>query len=147
MKSLWDKSAREEISERVSMLTPESLPRWGTLTARGMIAHLVDALKMSMGQIDVSERKSPIRFTPLKQFIIYGPPFPRSAPTSPQLILRQAEDWDAECETLRQTMDEFAAHRRTRKFPRHPVFGELSPKTWGVFGYKHIDHHLKQFGV
>ena len=147
MKNLWDQNARDELSERISLLTPESLPRWGSLTARGMIAHLVDTLKMAMGEIKVREKKHPIRFTPLKQFIIYGPPFPKSSPTSPELIVREAEDWDGECEKLRQTMEAFAARPESRRLPNHPIFGKLSRRTWGALSYKHIDHHLKQFGV
>ena len=147
MKNLWDANAREELSERISLLTPDVSPRWGKLTARGMIAHLVDTLKMAIGEIKVREKKLPIRFTPLKQLIIYGPPFPKNSPTAPELILRQAEDWDGECETLRQTMEAFAARPETRRLPNHPVFGKLSRRTWGALSYKHIDHHLKQFGV
>lgn len=146
MKNLWDKNAREELSERISLLTPDTSPRWGKMTARGMMAHLVDALRMAMGDIEVASKKLPIRFTPLKQLIIYGPPFPKNSPTAPELLLREADDWDGECENLRKTMDEFAA-RPNRKLPLHPAFGKLSRRAWGALGYKHIDHHLKQFGV
>ncbi len=147
MKNLWDESARQELSERISLLTPDASPRWGKLTARGMICHLVDTLRMAIGDIKVAEKKLPIRFTPLKQLIIYGPPFPKNSPTAPELILRQAEDWDSECETLRQTMEAFAARPESRRLPIHPAFGKLSRRTWGALSYKHIDHHLKQFGV
>ena len=116
MKNLWDKNAREELSERISLLTPDASPRWGRMTARVMMAHLVDALHMAMGNIEVANKKLPIRFTPLKQLIIYGPPFPKNSPTAPELLLRQADDWDGECETLRRMMDEFAA-RPNRKLP------------------------------
>jgi len=146
MKNLWDKNAREEHSERISLLTPEVSPRWGKMTARMMMAHLVDALRMAMGDLEVANKKLPIRFSPLKQLIIYGPPFPKNSPTAPELLLRQADDWDGECETLRKMMDEFAA-RPNRKLPLHPAFGKLSRRSWGALGYKHIDHHLKQFGV
>ncbi len=147
MKNLWDKNAREELSERISMLTPDASPRWGKLTARGMMAHLVDVLRMAIGEIKVADKKHPLRYAPLKQLVIYGPPFPKNAPTSPELIVRQAEDWDGECEKLRQTMDAFAARPPTRRLPNHPIFGKLSHRTWGALSYKHIDHHLKQFGV
>ncbi len=147
MKNLWEPSARQELSERVALLTPEASPLWGQMTARQMMAHIVDALRMAMGDVKTEAKKLPIRFTPLKQLIIYGPPFPKSSPTAPELLTRQADDWEGECATLRQTMDSFAALPPGTKFPIHPAFGTLSRRAWGALGYKHIDHHLRQFGV
>lgn len=147
MKNLWDSSARQQLSERVALLTPEASPLWGQMNARQMMAHIVDALRMAMGDLKAEGKKLPIRFTPLKQLIIYGPPFPKSSPTAPELLTRQADDWEGECATLRQMMDSFAALPPGTKFPLHPAFGTLSRRAWGALGYKHIDHHLRQFGV
>jgi hypothetical protein len=30
---------------------------------------------------------------------------------------------------------------------KHPVFGKLTKEQWSKATWKHIDHHLKQFGV
>jgi hypothetical protein len=27
------------------------------------------------------------------------------------------------------------------------VFGRISGRSWGALQYKHLDHHLRQFGV
>ena len=147
MKTFWESTDRQELSERVAMLTPEASPLWGKMTARQMLAHVVDALRMAMGDVKTADKKLPIRFTPIKQLIIYGPPFPKSSPTAPELLTRQADDWDGECTTLRQLMDSFAALPPGNKFPLHPAFGTLSRRAWGVLEYKHLDHHLRQFGV
>lgn len=147
MKNLWDATARKELSERLALITAETPPLWGQMNARQMIAHVVDALRMAMGDLKAAGKKLPIRFTPLKQLIIYGPPFPKNSPTSPELQGRQAEDWDGECTRLRQMMDSFAALPPGNKFPLHPAFGTLSRRAWGALQYKHIDHHLKQFGA
>jgi hypothetical protein len=117
------------------------------MTAPQMIVHVVDGLKMATGELPTEEKKRPIRFTPLKQFIIYGPPFPKSVPTSPELLERQCEDFDQECANLRQMMDTFASIPVGTQLPRHPAFGKLSRRAWGALTYKHIDHHFKQFGV
>jgi len=147
MKNLWESDARQEVSERIDMLTPDSPALWGKMNASQMMAHIVDALRMATGELAVKEKKRPIRFTPLKQLIIYGPPFPKNVPTAPELLVRQPDDWDAECASLRRMMDVFAARKPGEKLPRHPVFGELSRRAWGVLGYRHLDHHLRQFGV
>jgi hypothetical protein len=146
-KTIWDPDARRELCERLDMLTPDAKPKWGRMSARQMLAHLVDALRMATGEIVPTQKNLPIRFSPLKQLIIYGPPFPKNSPTAPELITRQADDWDGECAQLREIMESYAKRPQHKKFPRHPAFGELSRGAWGALGYKHIDHHLRQFGV
>jgi hypothetical protein len=29
----------------------------------------------------------------------------------------------------------------------HPIFGAMSERAWLRWGYLHMDHHLRQFGV
>jgi hypothetical protein len=147
VKTLWDSKAREEISQRVARLTPTTAAAWGKMNAGQMMAHVVDALRMAMGEIPVELKKSPIRFSPNKQLIIYGPPFPKGVPTSPELLLRETVDWSSECASLKTAMESFARRPASADFPLHPVFGKLSRRAWGALQYKHIDHHLKQFGV
>jgi len=147
VKTLWDPRAREELAQRLDRLKPDSPRRWGKMTASQMIAHLVDAMKMATGKLKAADKKLPIRFAPLKQLIIYGPPFPKGAPTAPEVLGRECEDWDTECRSLKEMMDAFASFPPEAEFPRHPAFGRLSRRAWGRLGYKHIDHHLKQFGA
>ncbi len=146
-KTIWNSDARQELSERLDLLTPDAAALWGRMSARQMLAHVVDALRMATGELKTKDKKLPIRFTPLKQLIIYGPPFPKSALTAPELLAREPGDWDAECGDFRKMMETFAGWPPHRKFPRHPAFGELSRNAWGALGYKHVDHHFKQFGV
>ena len=147
MKSLWDSNAREELAQRLDRLKPDASGLWGKMNASQMVAHLVDSLKMSTGKLKVKGKKLPLRFTPIKQLIIYGPPFPKSAPTAPELLVRQCDDWDTECASLKEMMDSFASRPAGTQLPRHPAFGTLSRRAWGVLSYKHIDHHFRQFGV
>ena len=146
MKSVWNDVDHRELQSRIDRLTPELSARWGKFTAPGMVCHLTDALKMATGELPVAPKKLPIRFTPLKQLIIYALPFPKGAPTAPELLSRRATDWTCEVETLKRDLEAFA--RRGPKGPLvpHPAFGKLTPRTWGVLVYRHIDHHLRQFG-
>lgn len=147
MKSLWDSRSRDELSTRLDRLKPDASPQWGRMSAPQMVTHVVDALKMATGELPIADKKLPIRFTPLKQLIIYGPPFPKSAPTAPELLTRQCKDFDAERANLKAMMDTFASISADTELPRHPAFGKLSRRAWGALAYKHIDHHFKQFGI
>ena len=147
MKTLWDKTARKELCERLGRLTPSAARRWGAMSAPQMVTHLVDSMRMAVGDMPVAPKKVPIRFTPIKQLIIYCLPFPKGVPTAPELLSRVPSDWPAECAALVTLIDRFAERDRAAHWPDHPAFGKLTGNNWGVLAYRHIDHHLKQFGV
>jgi Protein of unknown function (DUF1569) len=145
MKSMWDEG-RQEIKERVARVAPESKAQWGRMSAPQMVCHLADSLRMALGELPVRSKRLPIRYPPLKQFIIYVAPFPKSAPTAPELLARSPREWDADVADLRSLVDRLEP-RHGAKWPEHPAFGKLSERAWGVLVYRHMDHHLKQFGA
>ncbi len=149
MKSMWDGRGPLEIRERVAHLRAEQKPAWGAMNAPQMVCHLADSLKMALGELPCASRWLPIRYTPLKQFIIYVAPFPKSAPTAPELLARPPQTWSADVADLQALVDRFAAEGRDpqRAWPDHPAFGHLSRRAWGVLVYRHMDHHLRQFGA
>lgn len=147
MRTVWNDADYRSLLARLDRLTPETAARWGKFTAPQMVCHLADCLKMATGELPVPSKNLPIRFTPLKQLIIYWLPFPKGAPTAPQVIARKAEHWQAEVDLLRNELNAFAKRGASGPFVPHPAFGELTPRAWGVLVYRHTDHHLKQFGV
>jgi hypothetical protein len=102
---------------------------------------------MALGELTVEKRHLPVRYTPLKQLIVYWLPFPKNVPTAPTLVARSPTDWKEERITCRALIQRFEKESQSRTWPEHPAFGSLTSKQWGVLGYRHIDHHLRQFGV
>jgi hypothetical protein len=147
MKSMWDPGRRQELRQRLAGLDPGRPARWGRLSAPQAVVHLADSLRMAMGELPVAPRRMPIRHPPLKQLIVYWLPFPRNAPTAPELLARAPGEWRAEVESLLSLMERFAARRPEGPWPEHPAFGRLSGRAWGVLAYRHTDHHLRQFGA
>ena len=147
MESLWKESSRQKLSMRLDHLTPTTPALWGKMNASEMLAHLSDAMRMATGELAVTMRKTPFRHPGIKHFIIYGPPFPKGVPTSPELRTREATDWTSETQELRRLIDSFAAQPPTASIPDHPAFGKMTRRLWGALTYKHIDHHFKQFGI
>jgi len=147
MRTMWNDADRQELHDRLSRLDPAAPRRWGTMSAPQMMAHLVDAMRMAHGELHVPSKNLPLRYTPIKQVVIYWLPFPKGAPTAPQLVSRSAADWPSECATLATLIDRFAARDLAGPWPEHPAFGRLTGKAWGVLTWRHIDHHFKQFGV
>src|SRR5690348_15315303 len=86
--SMWDPAVRSLFIERAQKLTPETKGGWGKFNVAGMMAHLNDSYRMALGELTVPSKNLPLRFTPIKQLVIYVLPFPKGAPTAPQLLAR-----------------------------------------------------------
>jgi hypothetical protein len=147
MKTLWDRGVREELKNRIALLKPDAKARWGKMNARQMVVHLTSSMLMAQGEISPAPKNLPIRFTPLKQLIIYWLPFPKGAPTAPELKNGKTGEWNDDVARLVQQIEILATRDPSAPWPAHPAFGKLTQRTWGVLGYRHTDHHLKQFGV
>jgi hypothetical protein len=147
MKSVWNAADRQEIQRRLAALRPDAPARWGKMDAARMVVHLTEALKMALGELPVAPRNLPIRYFPLKQLILYVLPFPKGAPTAPELVGRVPASWPAEVAQLQTLIERFASQPEGRAWPDHPAFGPLSRRAWGALVYKHTNHHLRQFGV
>lgn len=83
----------------------------------------------------------------VKQLVMFYLPWPKGVATAPELLSRSPEHWTNESGALHAAIEAFAAKSRDGKWPRHPFFGHLSGAEWGRFMYRHLDHHLTQFGV
>lgn len=148
MASIWQEEARNELLNRLDRLTVNAPARWGKFSCPAMLAHLNDALRMPLGEVTAPMKRLPIRFFPLKQLIIYYLPFPKGVPTSRVLLARCDEAvFQDEVQAFRQILDRLARRSGETSWPNHPAFGRMSRRSWGVLGYRHVDHHFTQFGV
>lgn len=147
MHTIWNAPDRRHLQQRLARLTPDARRRWGRMTAPQVVAHLSDNVRMMLGELRVEPRWLPIRYFPLKQLIVYVLPFPKGAPTAPELVTRMPLSWPGEVAELSALLDRLAAQPADRDWPEHPAFGRLSRRAWGVLVYRHTDHHLRQFGA
>jgi len=149
MKTLFDSTVATEMITRIEKISPQSSRQWGKMDVAQMLAHACGALEMSMGIIN-----------PKRIFIgrIIGPmfrkkysdekPFEPSSPTSEELVtIGQPKDFNSEKLRLIELVKKFSMGGEpvVTNYP-HPFFGSLTASEWGVGMYKHLDHHLRQFG-
>ena len=146
-KSLADPAGRRQLLDRLGRLRREAQPLWGRMTAAQMLAHLTDWMSMASGDLPVAAKPAILRHAPIKQLVIYWLPFPKGVPTAPELLARTPSQWDVERASLRERIESFETLFRKSHWPDHPVFGTMTARSWGVLGYRHMDHHLRQFGV
>ena len=146
--SLWQENARAELLDRVQRLTPDARGRWGKLHCPAMMAHVNDGLRMPLGEVVPPQKQTLMRHFPLKQLIIYLLPWPKGVPTSPMLLARSdVAVFAEEVAQFRQLLPRLAALGPSHRWPPHPAFGTMNRRLWGALGYRHIDHHFRQFGV
>ncbi|MBI1760485.1 MAG: DUF1569 domain-containing protein [Acidobacteria bacterium] len=147
MKTIWQTTDKQELLARLAKLNSAATPQWGKLNCPQMLAHVADGMRMTLGDLQCQPKRGPLRFGPLKKLIIYWLPFPKGAPTAPELIARAAEGIEPERAAVVALLERMAADHTRQDWPEHPAFGKLSAQDWGALVYKHLDHHLRQFGV
>jgi len=146
MPTLRSETARNGIVLRLQQLNPAAKAKWGQFNASRMLCHLSDTLAMSLGEITpASVNKKAFHRFPLKHLILYVLPFPKSAPTVPELLSTAAGDFGSDRGRVVELINRLAA-APDKKGPEHPLFGPLTTEEWNALQWKHIDHHLKQFG-
>ena len=146
--SIWDPALRSAFIERSRKLTPETTPGWGKFHAAGMMAHLNDSYRMCIGTLTVPSKNLALRYTPIKQLIIYVLPFSKSAPTAPQLLQRcDAAVLADEQRAFVEMLDTLARVKPGDCLQDHPAFGPLTYAQYGALMAKHTEHHFRQFGL
>ena len=153
MGSVLNETDRTALANRLRSLSPSSTARWGSMDVTGMLKHLRLAALMNTGEYAVpSANKRAFQVFPLKHLILYVFPFPKGAPTAPELKIENvarggASSFEEERTALLEVLERIGKGLSEGAGPDHPLFGPLSWREWGVATYKHTDHHLKQFGA
>lgn len=143
--TIFEPAARQGLLARLDRLAPDTSARWGKFTAPLMVSHLIAAVRMALGEIQVKPRASIMSFPPVRYLIIYVIPWPKGTPTAPEMLSRVPETWPADIAALKVLIERAAANQAGPWQP-HPAFGRLSARDWGALIHRHVDHHLTQFG-
>jgi hypothetical protein len=148
MGTILDDANRAAICRRIGTVTTASTARWGRMDAASMLVHLKRSALMTLGELPVANKsKRLFQVFPLKHLLLHLAPFPKGAPTAPELLPADAPPIDAVRAELVSLIERIAAGPREGNGPVHPLFGRLTYREWGVATYKHADHHLRQFGA
>ena len=148
MRSILNEGDRAAIDRRMRSLSTSSTARGGSMDVTGLLKHLRLSALMTLGELSVpSANKRAFQVFPLKHLILYVLPFPKGAPTAPELKPDVAASFDEERAAVLELLERIGTGLREGVGPAHPLFGPLSWREWGVATYKHADHHLKQFGA
>ena len=153
MKNLFDPTLGDEIKQRIMRLHPDSERQWGNMTPAQTLAHCTSGMQMAMGIINPKRASFPANIMGLLiKLLVFGDdkPMRRNSPSAPELFSANPTrgDFERERAQLIAAVDSFATRGAAccSQHP-HPFFGPLKPEQWAILMYKHVDHHLRQFGV
>jgi Protein of unknown function (DUF1569) len=136
-------------SPRIAQLAPQSPAQWGKMQVAQMLAHCKEAFKVPLSDAPLPRMfMGRILGWMFKAQLFGEKPYKKGLPTSPAFIIKDERNFETEKQQLNQLITQFhkAGPDNVGKFP-HPFFGTLSKEEWGKGMYKHLDHHLQQFGV
>ena len=150
MTNLYDGATVNRVKERIANLRTDSQRQWGKMSPAQALAHCSESMlwavgdvrppRMFVGQIIGRMIKSRV--------LVESEPLRKNSPTAKSLVIADHRDLAAEQSRLCGLIDRFRAAGRAgcTKHP-HSFFGPLTPEEWSGLMYKHLDHHLRQFGA
>ena len=147
MKSIFDEKAYNEIVSRVNNLNAGSKGQWGKMTIAQMVWHCQIPLKVAIKNKKSNKKGNPLIGWFFKKSLYNDKPWRKNLPTSSFAKAKEDKDFNAEFETLQKLIHEVYEFRDRKEWNPHPLFGSFTPQQWGQMQYKHLDHHLRQFGA
>ncbi len=150
MKNMFEAGRAQEVKQRIAQLRPDSERQWGTMKPAQALEHCSRGIEMALG-----DQKPPRVFVGrllgwfVKPKVMENDePLRRNTPTAKSLVVKDERNLETERTRLCGLIDRFAAAGSAGCTTHpHAFFGQLTPDEWAILMYKHLDHHLRQFGV
>jgi hypothetical protein len=144
--TLLNDDDRSRMVQRLRRVRPDAAPAWGTLDAPRLLCHLADQMRVALGDIPARPVHTFATRTLLKFLVINtGFEAPRGkVQTAPEMLTTRPAVWESDLSACVELAERVAAGEAHAV---HPTFGPLSPDQWGRLCWKHLNHHLVQFGV
>ncbi len=150
-----EKSAflQNEMFGLMQSLSEQSQQLWGKMNAQQMVEHLTDFFNVSVEKI-IFPLVTPEEHLPkYREFLYSNKEFkentkaPAGVLGEEPLPLRTASLQSAK-DQLKETVSYFFEYfkKEPAKKTMHPAFGMLNFDEWVMLHYKHVRHHLRQFG-
>ena len=150
MKNLFEPTRAQELKQRIAQLRPDSERHWGKMTPAQALEHCARSMETALGDT-VPPRMFIGRIVGglvKNKVLANDEPIGRNSPTLKEFVVRDHPDMAAERARLSALIDRFTAGgAKACTTQPHSFFGPLTPDEWAILMYKHLDHHLRQFGA
>ncbi len=151
IKNIFDKKVTNEVIERINQLTPETQPKWGKMNVAQMLAHCNVTYELVYEQEKHPKPNFFMKFIIkmlAKNSVVGDKPYPKNSRTAPAFLIADERDFAKEKARLIDYVEKTQAlgEKHFDNLESHS-FGVLTKEEWSNTFYKHLDHHLSQFGV
>jgi DinB superfamily len=141
----------DHLKERVRALRPDSERRWGRMSVDQMLWHVNEFLRFGLGELQFAPIPGLPRpagwLKPVVRWIVLYLPWPHGAKTYSEAIAGTSHDFAAEQRRCLELIDRTTARDIDGVWPLNPMLGRMTGAHWSRIQAKHLDHHLRQFGV
>lgn len=150
MKNIFDPPATAELIHRINSLNSETKPLWGKMSVDQMLAHCCVAYEMAF--TDKHPKPNALMRFVLKSFVKNGVvnevPYKKNIKTATQFIIKDRKNFEEEKARLINYLDHTCNLGSDHFEGKESLsFGPMTSIEWNNQFYKHLDHHLTQFGV
>ncbi|MBU3013014.1 DUF1569 domain-containing protein [Polaribacter vadi] len=150
MKNIFEKEVTDSVIKRIEKLSVESQPNWGKMSVAQMLAHC--SVTYEMVFTDKHAKPNPFVKLMLKAFVkkavVGTKPYPKNSRTAPQFIISDEKEFLVEKKRLIDYINKTQELGENYFDGKESLsFGKLTKEEWNIMFYKHLDHHLTQFGV
>jgi hypothetical protein len=143
---LTDDDTHAAVVARIESLTPDARAAWGKMDVGQMLAHCAEVLEVINGKALTGTPWFFKLIGPLiKRVVTNDAPYRKNSPTHQQYVMTGPKDFERERARLLAALK--ALHASGPRDVRHPIFGRMTADEVGWAAYKHLNHHLQQFGV
>jgi hypothetical protein len=147
MPSIYDTSDNALLIERIQNLNANSAPLWGKMSVDQMCEHCIAAINVAFGKQDLTI-SFPMRLLGrLLKNKAFNSDFGKNSPTAKEFRITAHSDFEKSQTQLIACVQEFAKGTSVITVMHHPFWGKMSYEDWDKLMYRHLDHHLRQFGV
>jgi len=148
--SVFTPQTNTDLIARIEQLTPETQPGWGKMNVGQMLAHCSISYDITYGKIDVSYNWFMRQMLGwfVKPMVVGNKPYKKNGQTAPVFVISDERDFAAEKARLIANIKQVEADGASAFEGREsPSFGPMTAQEWSNQFWKHLDHHLTQFGV
>lgn len=147
MNSIYNKVDNALMIQRIQSLQPESKAIWGKMTADQMLKHSNEAIKIAFGEAHLKMNFLMRFLGKILKNKVLNSEFKKNSPTAPEFIFSESYDFEIAKNELITNFGRFCEDQKAIKVWFHPFWGKMTKEDWDKLMWKHLDHHLRQFGV
>lgn len=151
MKNWCNRNDASALLQRLEGLKPDARPLWGSMTASVLLCHLADPVRIALREKTAKRTPSPLGMPVMADLAVWVMPWPKGSPTAPEFLpgsgMTPPTTFEQDKRTLLEVMQRFSSAPPSFEWGSSPVFGKLSRSAWGRMIWRHMDHHLRQFGL